>query len=222
MSESFVPPPRCWRAIGVFGDRSCPKLVEHVHCRNCPVFADAGRDLFERPLPSGYRQQWTQLIAAPKPTAGAERSLIVFRVATEWLAVDTRICVEVAEARPAHAIAHRSGDVLAGLVNVRGELLLSIAMRRLLKIEGPADATMPPRLLVIRRADETWALQVDGVHGSVRGERAGILEVPGTMTQGVQPFASGVLPWPDAQGKARMIGILDGNRLFDTLRRRVG
>jgi chemotaxis-related protein WspD len=221
VSERFVPPPRCWRAIGVFGDRSCPELEEHVHCRNCPVFADAGRDLFERPLPSGYRQQWTQLIAEPKPAAIAERSLIVFRVAAEWLAVDTSFCVEVAEDRRAHPIAHRAGDVLAGLVNVRGELLLAVAMRRLLRIEGAPDGSMPARLLVVRRGDETWALQVDGVHGAMRADRAAILEVPATMTQGVQPFASGVLPWPQ-EGGTRTIGVLDGGRLFDSLRRRVG
>ncbi len=31
----------CWNRIGVRGDRSCPKLAEHIHCRNCPVHAAA-------------------------------------------------------------------------------------------------------------------------------------------------------------------------------------
>ena len=28
----------CWNRIGISGDRSCPELVQHVLCRNCPVF----------------------------------------------------------------------------------------------------------------------------------------------------------------------------------------
>ena len=31
----------CWRRIGVAGDRTCPELAQHVHCRNCPVYAGA-------------------------------------------------------------------------------------------------------------------------------------------------------------------------------------
>ena len=29
----------CWNRIGVHGDKSCPLLDEHVHCRNCAVYA---------------------------------------------------------------------------------------------------------------------------------------------------------------------------------------
>jgi len=35
----------CWRRIGVSGDRSCPELAQHVHCRNCPVYAGAAQRL---------------------------------------------------------------------------------------------------------------------------------------------------------------------------------
>ena len=33
----------CWNTIGVSGDRSCPELNTHIHCRSCPVFAAAAR-----------------------------------------------------------------------------------------------------------------------------------------------------------------------------------
>lgn len=33
------------------GDRSCLQLSEVKHCRNCPVYAAAGRALLERPIP---------------------------------------------------------------------------------------------------------------------------------------------------------------------------
>ncbi|WP_233237774.1 chemotaxis protein CheW [Bordetella sp. LUAb4] len=38
----------CWNRIGVQGDMSCPRLREHIHCRNCPVYATAARRLLDR------------------------------------------------------------------------------------------------------------------------------------------------------------------------------
>ena len=38
----------CWREIGVSGDRTCPELVEHLHCRNCPTHAQIARKLLDR------------------------------------------------------------------------------------------------------------------------------------------------------------------------------
>ena len=31
----------CWQRIGVQGDRSCERLVQHVHCHNCERHAEA-------------------------------------------------------------------------------------------------------------------------------------------------------------------------------------
>ena len=31
----------CWNRIGVSGDRSCPELQAHLHCRNCSVSSSA-------------------------------------------------------------------------------------------------------------------------------------------------------------------------------------
>ena len=33
----------CWNRIGVHGDKSCPLLSEHIHCRNCAVYSAAAR-----------------------------------------------------------------------------------------------------------------------------------------------------------------------------------
>ena len=29
----------CWNRIGIHGDKSCPLLAEHIHCRNCSVYS---------------------------------------------------------------------------------------------------------------------------------------------------------------------------------------
>ncbi len=44
----------CWNRIGVRGDKTCERLAEHVHCRNCPVHAAAANRLLDRlALPAG-------------------------------------------------------------------------------------------------------------------------------------------------------------------------
>lgn len=58
----------CWNQIGIVGDRSCPELLTHTHCRNCPVYSIEGRRLLERSLPDGYLQEWTALLATLKQT----------------------------------------------------------------------------------------------------------------------------------------------------------
>ena len=75
----------CWNTIGVRGDRTCPRLVEAVHCRNCPVYADAGRTLFDRPPPDGYAAEWAERLAAPEPEPpGEAHPVLLFRVGDEW------------------------------------------------------------------------------------------------------------------------------------------
>ncbi len=38
----------CWNRIGIHGDRSCPLLVDHIHCRNCSVYSAAATRLLDR------------------------------------------------------------------------------------------------------------------------------------------------------------------------------
>src|SRR5436189_1675930 len=126
MSQRPIPvglPDRCWSVIGVAvgGDRSCGELTEYIHCRNCPVFTIGGRALMEQTPPTGYLDEWKEFLADAR-LRQAERSIstLVFRIGAEWLAIDTTAIGEVAVVRPAHRIAHRSGGVLVGLVNIRG------------------------------------------------------------------------------------------------------
>ena len=56
------PMPECWRVIGVSGDRSCPELEQFIHCRNCPVLAEAARSFFDRAAPEGYLDAWRAIL----------------------------------------------------------------------------------------------------------------------------------------------------------------
>ena len=62
-----VTPPQsdCWRTIGIAGDKSCPELERFIHCRNCPVLAEAARTFFDRAAPAGYIDAWREILEEP-------------------------------------------------------------------------------------------------------------------------------------------------------------
>src|SRR5262245_55109050 len=127
----------CWNRIGVRGDRSCPELPKVVHCHNCPVFAAAGRQFLDAPSPQGYLEEWTErLTAALEETATDLQSVLIFRLGEEWLALRVQVLVEVTNPRPVRRVPHRAG-LLAGLVNIRGELHLCVRLAQLLGITRP-------------------------------------------------------------------------------------
>ncbi len=139
----------CWHRIGIAGDRSCPELETHIHCRNCPVFASSARTFFNRPAPEHYLAEWTQWLAGSPVAVSLEVgasanqctrdlvSVLIFRLGREWMAFPTRAIAEVTVPRPIHRIPHRSNAILIGLVNLRGQLQLCISLHGLLGLESP-------------------------------------------------------------------------------------
>jgi chemotaxis-related protein WspD len=214
----------CWNQIGVFGDGTCPELAKVIHCRNCPVYAAGGRSLLEREPPADYLREWTQALAEAKDEDQAEDTLsvLIFRLGREWLALPTHICQEVAEMRPIHILPHRSGPVLLGLVNIRGQIRLCVSLRELLGLEPGDDSgrTMNhknPRCLVVIAGDsDHWVLLVDEIHGIQRVHLSAIREAPVTVAKAVPRLTKGVIDWQDTG-----VGYLDDGLLFLALRKEV-
>src|ERR1039458_5795110 len=161
----------CWNHIGVSGDRSCPELNTFIDCRNCPVFATAARSFFDRRAPEGYLADWSRWLADSAGGARgdeAEReddhvlshgeavSVLIFRLGEEWMAFRSQIIAEVTLPRLVHRVPHRSNSILAGLVNLRGQVQLCISLHGLLGVIAPASSS---RLVVLLDPDraETWA-----------------------------------------------------------------
>jgi chemotaxis-related protein WspD len=211
-------PPRCWAKIGVGGDRSCGELDEYTHCRNCPVFTAAGRELMEQKAPSGYLAEWTEFLAGARlRTATRTLSTLVFRLGSEWLAIDSATVGEVATIRRAHRIAHRTGGVLVGLVNIRGQLLLQVSLHELLHLRTDAGAKAQPRLVVIHQNAASWVFQVDEVLGVQRFSSNDVSPVPVTVAQGMARVSRGLIALGD-----RNVGFVDSEQLFGLLRQAVG
>jgi chemotaxis-related protein WspD len=217
----------CWNRIGVHGDRSCPELTQHIHCRNCPVFSAAARALLDVPAPAGSRQIATEHFARPAEadvgqTVGADlQSVIVFRLRTEWYAIRTAVCLEIAEVRTIHSLPHRRDAAVLGVVNVRGGLLVCISLAVILGATAPAEAATParrhaalPRLLVARRAAGAVVFPVDEVQGMARFPTRGLKEVPATLAHARASYTRALLPLGD-----RSAGLLDEQRLFSAVER---
>jgi len=208
----------CWNQIGVNGDQSCPELVPHVHCRNCPVFGSAARGFFDRPPPEGYLDDWAEFLARPAAGADADEvGLLVFRLGDEWLALGSRLVVEVTTVRPVHRVPHRTNDVLAGLVNLRGQIQLCVSLHGLLGVEPSAeadDAGAKARLIVMRRDGDTWAFAADEVAGVRRVPRGDLQKVPSTLANPAGSYSQAVFSW----GDDRSVALLDDPRVFAALR----
>ena len=219
----------CWNTIGVSGDRSCPELNTHIHCRNCPIFAGAARSFFERRAPEGYLAEWSRWLAESTGSglrgdareANGEHflsqdeavSVLIFRLGEEWLAFRTKTVAEVTLPRPVHRVPHRSNSVLTGIVNLQGQVQLCVSLHGLLgATAGPAPS---PRLVVLRDADraETWVFTADDVVGVRRVPRSQWRSVPSTLINPAVGFSQAVLSWD-----GRTVGLLDEKRVFTAIR----
>jgi chemotaxis-related protein WspD len=209
----------CWTRIGVYGDASCPELGRFVHCRNCQVYSDAGVKLLDRPLPEGYRRERSDHFALQKDRPAARPvSALVFRVRKEWLALPADSIQEVAEHRAIHTLPHRRQGIVAGLVNVRGELLICISLPRLLgmdKSEPHARSRRQfDRLLVVRWNNHRLVFPVEEVYGVHKFAARDLSEPPVTIGKSNLSYTRGVFDWKD-----HGVGFLDAELLFSTLNR---
>jgi chemotaxis-related protein WspD len=221
----------CWNRIGVWGDQSCPELVPAVHCHNCPVFAAASRRFLDAPRPPGYLEEWTTRLAAPLEEATTDlQSVLIFRLGEEWLALRVQVLIEITIPRPIHRVPHRAG-LLAGLVNIRGELHLCAHLDKLLGMNGTGAGVGVPalaggmsaawgkwRMIVVEGEGESgrWVFPVDEVDQVCRVASAALSGAPATLARSAGRLTRAVFTWQE-----RSVGMLEDAKLFQVLRTRI-
>jgi len=194
--------PQCWRKIGVYGgDHSCPILVDEIHCRNCAVFREAARGLLRRevePLPPlsstflGREQQ-------------ASTSALVFRLGNQWLGLGCERIAEVAVARAPRRVAHRVSGRMEGLVAVRGELHLCVALIEVLQLghRGEVSGERSRLILLTPPQAAPIAFRVNEVIGLRAIHPREIEEVPSTLPTTLATCMTGVVAFE--QGRLALI-----------------
>lgn len=212
----------CWNKIGVRGDASCKELEHAIHCRNCRVYANAAANLLDGDPPTDYIEHWTEQARRPKGVAErATVSVLIFRIGTEWLAVQTTALTEIASLRRIHSIPHRRNGVVLGLTNIRGELVVCVSLRGILNIEtvdhdADKPRTVASRLLVMQRDGTRAVCPVDEVHGIERFFSRDLGTVPATVAGAAAKYTRATLTWQE-----HTVGLLDEQALFRTVNRSI-
>lgn len=182
----------------------------------------SAKTLLDRKPDESYIAEWTALLQQQAALEGEadEQSVVIFRLAGEWLALSTAVFAEIAHTRVLHRIPHRSGFLLLGLLNMRGQLRLCVSLHKLLELEEilqtKGQRRQYSRLIAIRKGEERWTFPVDEVFGVMRFKKGVIQNVPVTVAKSTANYLRGVMV---LEGKS--IGILDEELLFQSLRRSV-
>ncbi|MFJ4064874.1 chemotaxis protein CheW [Pseudomonas sp. NPDC089996] len=199
----------CWNRIGVHGNKQCPLLERHIHCRNCEVYAAAATRLLDR-----YALLEADLAPADAPVVTcAGRSLLLFRLGEEWLALATACLAEIAPLQPVHSLPHQRSRVLQGVANVRGALVPCLSLSDLLGVErlsGQARSGREmPRMLILAAAGGPVVMAVDEIDGIHRLDAM----LPGA-SEDAAPFTAAVLQW-----RGRSVRVLDDQHLLSAVQR---
>lgn len=212
----------CWKRIGVWSSsRSCLRLAEVAHCRNCEVYSAAGRILLEREFSAEMGQQASLRYALPTADSTKRQgtSFTVFRVGSEWLAVPTRMIERVGDPVPVRRIPHRSNPVLRGMGNFFGEIELVVSLEALLGIESTAQSEplargrkqgRPiPRMLLLGREAGKIAFVVAEVLGTWRQDEGQMGAVPSTLARTLLRYvhATMAVPVGETDASARGDGV---------------
>ena len=197
----------CWNRIGIHGDKSCPQLIEHIHCSNCAVYSAAATRLLDRyALQQDDRASMSVAVESEVQT----RSLLMFRLGEEWLGLATRCLVEVAPLQAIHSLPHQRSRALLGVANVRGALVACLSLVELLGLDSvssvPNGVRVMPRMLIIAAHGGPVVVpvdEVDGIHAIDErildaASRSGA-QASAKYTRGVMQFKGRSLRWLDEE-----------------------
>jgi chemotaxis-related protein WspD len=129
------------------------------------MMSDNERNLFDRPMPAGYRKELQSLMAveSPKPVRHAG-SVLLFQLGQLRLALPTKFATAVSPVLHIARIPHRSGTILLGLVAFRGEIIPCCSLARLLDVAR--NETGAARMLILEEAPgRLWAVPIDAMVG---------------------------------------------------------
>lgn len=197
-----------------------------------PSYGDFANRLLDRPPQPEYLTMWGELLMHAKaPMPGpSEGSVLLFRLGNEWFGFSTSVLEEVLESRPIHTVPNSRSKIFLGVVNVRGQLRLCIALHKLLEVSSewtaaPRSRLVPifgmghrkyQRMMAIKRSTEMWVFPVDEVYGAISCTVEGFLNLPVNVSKSTVNYLKGLWRWND-----RNVAVIDEELLFASLRRMI-
>ncbi|MBV4471913.1 chemotaxis protein CheW [Pseudomonas atacamensis] len=205
----------CWNRIGIHGDKSCPLLEEHIHCRNCSVYSAAATRLLDR---YSLQQDQREAVVSKVEIDVKTRSLLMFRLGEEWLGLATRTLVEVAPLQAIHSLPHQRSRALLGVANVRGALVACLSLVELLDLDGSvapvSGGRVMPRMLIIAAHGGPVVVPVDEVDGIHAIDERILDAASQSGAQASAKYTRGVLQYRD-----RSLRWLDEEQLLSAVTR---
>jgi chemotaxis-related protein WspD len=213
---------RCRQRSGVSFNNDCDKLAIFGNCHDCPDYIQSGRDILNRPIPDGLTDEWTKAVALPKEIiAEGTVSVVIFGLATEWFALKTELFLEVLEASTVHYVPFRSNSFFKGLVNVNGELLLSIDLAKIIGISNQDRIDVNTekskrRNVVVLLNNERFAFEVDNFMGVYRILPDNLQKSPATVSKSPTALTCGIFLHTDVP-----VGMIDEDKFFGAIKERL-
>jgi chemotaxis-related protein WspD len=175
--------------------------------------------LLDREVPEESLRESTAQVAAKNTVVElGTKSVVIFRIGKEWLALSTDLLQEIGDRCIVRRLPDHRGGILSGLVNVRGELLVCVALEAVLGLDKAAGepetgkSASTERLMICKRGDARLAFQASEVYGLHRYHPRDLRSPPATLAKAEKGiYTLGVVPWKD-----RMVGCLDDELLFYT------
>ena len=140
--------------------------------------------------------------------------LCTFHVGRYLFGVDVSLVQEIVRLQ-AFTPVPLSPPEIAGLINLRGEVLTAIDLRARLGVP-PSDGTRDPINVVIRLDDEPVSLLVDEIGGVQEVSEVPFEATPATVDARVRGLLLGAYPLPDrlllSLNARRVLAVADGPR----------
>jgi purine-binding chemotaxis protein CheW len=141
------------------------------------------------------------------------RQLCTFHVDDLYLGVDVMEVQEVIRYQEM-TVVPLAPDVVRGLINLRGQIVTALDLRRMLGLPAlPADQ-LPANVVIRDGADEAVSLLVDQIGDVVDTDEDDFEPVPPTVTGPARHLVRGAYKLPD-----RLLLVLDTHRVQDVERR---
>jgi chemotaxis signal transduction protein len=143
------------------------------------------------------------------------RSVLVFRIGTERLALDAEATHRVVPVSAVRRVPHRTNAVFAGIANVAGELTPVASIGAALGIASGGAAS---HFIVIGAPGARWAFAADAVEGVQRVDASRAVAAPTTVRHAADGCTDRLVPVA-CEGGETLVGVLDAARLAALLAR---
>jgi chemotaxis-related protein WspD len=193
------------------------KIVDPEASSSQLLFGSAIELLKRAPTPE-YLQEWTGLLKNEKPKGAdeARTSTLIFRLHHELLSFPTALFSEVTKSHTIHRIPYYSDEVILGLVNMRGQMRLCVALDKFLQIQSIAGQENAPmeHMLIIEKDAAVWVFGVHEIIGIYQVNASEIGNPPVTIAKSSVNYLKGIFAY-----EKKNVGLLDENLLFYGLNR---